>query len=62
MSGLRRMALAGTVCLTLMLSWAVAAGAAPVSSGHSGWNWALPTPQGQSLAAVTFDGATPSGR
>jgi photosystem II stability/assembly factor-like uncharacterized protein len=62
MSGLRRVALAGTICLTLTLTLtlcgAAAAGAAPVSSGHSGWSWALPTPQGQSLAGVTFDGST----
>jgi photosystem II stability/assembly factor-like uncharacterized protein len=60
MSGSRRMALAGTICLTLTLTLcgAAAAGAAPVSSGHSGWSWALPTPQGQSLAGVTFDGST----
>ena len=58
MSGLRTVALAGLVCLTLTLCGAAVAGAAPVSSGHSGWNWTLPTPQGQSLSAVTFDGAT----
>jgi photosystem II stability/assembly factor-like uncharacterized protein len=58
MSGLRRVALASLVCLTLMLCGAAVAGAAPVSSGHSGWNWTLPTPQGQNLSAVTFDGAT----
>jgi photosystem II stability/assembly factor-like uncharacterized protein len=58
MSGLRRMALAGMVCVTLTLCGAGAAAAAPVSSGHSGWSWALPTPQGQNLSAVTFDGVT----
>jgi photosystem II stability/assembly factor-like uncharacterized protein len=58
MSGLRSLALAGTVCLTLALCGTDAAGAAPVSSGHSGWSWALPTPQGQTLSAVAFDGAT----
>ena len=58
MTGLRRLAVAGAVCLTLTLFGAGAAGAAPVSSGHSGWSWALPTPQGQSLSAVAFDGAT----
>jgi photosystem II stability/assembly factor-like uncharacterized protein len=58
MSGLRRLALAGAVCLTLTLFGAGGAGAAPVSSGHSGWSWALPAPQGQSLSAVAFDGAT----
>jgi photosystem II stability/assembly factor-like uncharacterized protein len=52
------MALAGLVCVGLMTCWAAAASAAPVSSGHSGWSWALPTPQGQSLADVTFDGST----
>jgi photosystem II stability/assembly factor-like uncharacterized protein len=58
MSGLRRMALAGMVCVTLTLCGAGAASAAPVSSGHSGWSWSLPTPQGQNLSAVTFDGST----
>jgi photosystem II stability/assembly factor-like uncharacterized protein len=58
MSGLRRLALAGTICLTLTLCGTAVAGAAPVSSGHSGWSWALPVPQGQSLSAVAFDGAT----
>jgi photosystem II stability/assembly factor-like uncharacterized protein len=32
--------------------------AAPVSSGHSGWAWGSPTPQGQQLNAVAFAGAT----
>jgi photosystem II stability/assembly factor-like uncharacterized protein len=58
MSGLRRLALAGAVCLTLTLVGAGAAGATPVLSGHSGWSWALPVPQGQSLSAVAFDGGT----
>ncbi len=58
MSGLRRAALAGTVCLMSIFGAAGAAAAAPVSTGHSGWNWALPAPQGQTLSAVTFDGAT----
>jgi photosystem II stability/assembly factor-like uncharacterized protein len=58
MSGLRRMALVGMVCLLLTLCGAGAATAAPVSTGHSGWNWALPVPQGQNLSDVTFDGST----
>lgn len=31
---------------------------APVSVGHSGWYWGNPTPQGQNLSAVAFQGAT----
>src|ERR1700733_6359797 len=58
MSGLRTVVLASLVCLTLTLCGAAVAGAAPVLSGHAGWNWTLPTPQGQNLSAVTFDGAT----
>jgi len=58
MSGLRRAALAAVVCLMLTGFGAAAAAAAPVSSGHSGWGWALPTPQGQNLSAVTFSGST----
>jgi photosystem II stability/assembly factor-like uncharacterized protein len=30
---------------------------APVSTGHSGWTWGSPTPQGQDLTAVSFQGA-----
>ena len=58
MGGLRRVALAGLLCAALTLCWAVTASAAPVSSGHSGWSWALPRPQGQNLDDVTFDGST----
>ena len=29
----------------------------PVSTGHSAWGWGNPTPQGQNLAGVAFDGA-----
>lgn len=32
--------------------------AAPVSVGHSGWSWGAPSPQGEGLNAVAFDGAT----
>ncbi len=32
--------------------------AAPVSVGHSGWGWGNPTPQGEGLNAVAFDGST----
>jgi photosystem II stability/assembly factor-like uncharacterized protein len=45
--------------VTLALGSAAApAVAAPVSAGHSGWTWGDPTPQGQPLTAVAFDGAT----
>src|ERR1700730_18045251 len=38
--------------------WAVpAAGAAPVSVGSSGWFWGDPTPQGETLNHVVFQGA-----
>jgi photosystem II stability/assembly factor-like uncharacterized protein len=30
----------------------------PVSVGHSGWYWGSPTPQGQFLLSVAFDGTT----
>ena len=36
---------------------ATPAGAAPVLTGHSGWVWDSPRPQGQNLAAVSFRGA-----
>ena len=36
----------------------IAAGPPPVSVGHSGWYWGSPTPQGQNLAAVAFQGTT----
>src|ERR1700684_3098603 len=58
MSRLRSVALVGVMCVTLMVCWTAVANAGPVSTGHSGWNWALPAPQGQSLSNVTFDGAT----
>jgi photosystem II stability/assembly factor-like uncharacterized protein len=32
--------------------------AAPVSTGHSGWSWGYPTPQGETLNGIAFDGAT----
>jgi photosystem II stability/assembly factor-like uncharacterized protein len=32
--------------------------AAPVSVGHSGWAWGNPTPQGDALSEVAFDGPT----
>jgi photosystem II stability/assembly factor-like uncharacterized protein len=58
MNGLRSAALAGVLSMMLVCFGAATAAAAPVSSGHSGWNWGLPTPQGQSLNGVTFVGAT----
>jgi photosystem II stability/assembly factor-like uncharacterized protein len=36
---------------------ATPAGAAPVSTGHASWVWGSPTPQGQDLVAVRFQGA-----
>jgi photosystem II stability/assembly factor-like uncharacterized protein len=58
MSGLRAMVRVGAVWVALTVYGTAAAGAAPVSTGHSGWNWALPAPQGQNLSTVTFDGST----
>jgi photosystem II stability/assembly factor-like uncharacterized protein len=49
--------IAGICGLVLGLSAAPAL-AAPVSVGQSGWTWGDPTPQGQQLAAVAFDGNT----
>jgi photosystem II stability/assembly factor-like uncharacterized protein len=51
--GLRRLilALASAVSLALVPS-AVAA----VTVGHSGWNWGSPSPQGQTIRALEFDG------
>jgi photosystem II stability/assembly factor-like uncharacterized protein len=37
---------------------APAMGATPVSTGHSGWSWGSPSPQGQDLAALAFQGST----
>ncbi|HEX5193629.1 MAG TPA: hypothetical protein VFW09_12570 [Solirubrobacteraceae bacterium] len=55
---IRGMLAAAAACLTVMVWGAGTAGAAPVSTGHSGWNWALPVPQGQTLSGVAFDGST----
>ncbi|MGO9959642.1 MAG: WD40/YVTN/BNR-like repeat-containing protein [Solirubrobacteraceae bacterium] len=45
-------------CIVTLALGSAAALAAPVSVGHSGWTWGDPTPQGQALTAVAFDGAT----
>jgi photosystem II stability/assembly factor-like uncharacterized protein len=55
---MRRGLLAGMSAVVLALVGAGSASAAQVSVGHSGWLWGSPTPQGQPLAAVVFDGAT----
>jgi photosystem II stability/assembly factor-like uncharacterized protein len=49
---------AGAACMTVMMCGVSAASAAPVWTGHSGWKWALPVPQGQNLDDVTFSGFT----
>ena len=49
--------LAGICAVGVGLSAAPAL-AAPVSVGQSGWTWGDPTPQGQALNEVGFDGAT----
>jgi photosystem II stability/assembly factor-like uncharacterized protein len=46
------------ICALVLGASAAPAVAAPVSVGHSGWTWGDPTPQGQQLSAVAFDGAT----
>jgi photosystem II stability/assembly factor-like uncharacterized protein len=42
-------ALASALCAT--------AASAAVSVGHSGWSWGSPSPQGETLGALEFDGA-----
>ncbi len=44
-------------CLLALALSATSAGAADVTSGHSGWNWGTPQPQGNTLRAVEFTGA-----
>jgi photosystem II stability/assembly factor-like uncharacterized protein len=56
MRSIRRIVLASATVAGFV--FAPAAGAAPVSVGHSGWEWGHPTPQGHTLSAVTFDGLT----
>jgi photosystem II stability/assembly factor-like uncharacterized protein len=46
------------ICALALGCGAATALAVPVTVGHSGWTWGDPTPQGQSLNAVAFDGAT----
>lgn len=46
------------ICAVVLGLSAAPALAAPLSAGHSGWTWGDPTPQGEQLAAVAFDGAT----
>src|SRR5450755_2476046 len=58
MIAIRRRWLVGGMTLLLALAGAASAAAAPVSVGHSGWTWGSPTPQGNDLDAVTFQGAT----
>ncbi len=44
-------------CLLALALSATSAGAADVTTGHSGWNWGTPQPQGNTLRAVEFAGA-----
>src|SRR3954471_698171 len=53
---MKRLFLACLLALSLVL-YAVAAQAAEVTVGHSGWNWGNPQPQGNTLRAVEFAGA-----
>jgi photosystem II stability/assembly factor-like uncharacterized protein len=55
---IRRVLVGCGVAAVLALVPAAGAGAAPVSAGHSGWTWGSPTPQGDDLSAVAFQGAT----
>ena len=50
--------LSAGVCVLVFALASAPALAAPVSVGHSGWTWGDPTPQGQPLSEVVFDGAT----
>ena len=52
--GFRVLLAAGAV----VLAGAVPAAGAVVSSGHSGWSWSNPAPQGEGLADVAFSGST----
>ncbi len=47
--------LLAAAALTLM---GTASAGALVSTGHSGWSWADPTPQGESIADLAFSGGT----
>lgn len=52
---------AGALAAAAVLTGGAAAADAasgPVSTGHSAWAWGNPTPQGQDLSAVAFDGQT----
>lgn len=51
-------AAAAAVAIGAAAPGAAIASQGPVSTGHSGWNWGSPTPQGQSLDGVAFHGAT----
>ncbi len=46
------------VCGLAFAALGASAVAAPVSVGHSGWSWGNPTPQGEGLNAVAFDGSS----
>jgi photosystem II stability/assembly factor-like uncharacterized protein len=48
----------GAICALAVLPGAATAIAAPVSVGHSGWNWGNPSPQGNTLNDVGFVGGT----
>ena len=57
MLGLRRHQLVGLIVVAFgLVPAATASAAGPVFTGHSGWFWGSPTPQGENLTAVSFAG------
>lgn len=57
---MRKLRGAGVLLATIAATTAVVTGpaqAAPVSSGHSGWAWGNPTPQGNTLRGLEFNGS-----
>jgi photosystem II stability/assembly factor-like uncharacterized protein len=53
---MRWRSLIGVVAIAVSLS-SVPAAQGAVTVGHSGWNWGSPSPQGQTIRAIEFDGA-----
>ncbi|MDQ6751067.1 MAG: hypothetical protein M3Z33_09985 [Actinomycetota bacterium] len=56
MRQLRRVGAAVAAIIGSIAVSAASAQAAPVSSGHSGWAWGNPTPQGNTLRGLEFSG------
>ena len=56
MFGLRCGLVSGLACAGVLAFAGGASGATPVLTGHSGWFWGDPLPQGKTLNAVVFDG------